>query len=294
MIYDIRLSIGYHYGAPSDRARTVVRLLPSNLPGRQWVTARLLTVDPIPAERRDTADFFGNAMSILSYHQPIDQIEFKLQARAERLQPANSLDLSPGLGALAAEITAYRSLKPQSPHHFLGVSKRVGVEPEIAAFAAAWAKTNLTVRQTVEAVANAIHSEMRFDPNATDVDTPPGEAFAKRHGVCQDFSHVMIAALRALGIPAGYVSGFLRTIPPPGQPRLEGADAMHAWVMAWCGTEAGWIEIDPTNACFVETDHISVAYGRDYGDIVPVRGVLRTSGAQNSHHRVDVEPLQRV
>ena len=89
---------------------------------------------------------------------------------------------------------------------------------------------------------------MNFDPEATTVDTPPAEAFARRHGVCQDFAQVMIACLRGVGVPAGYVSGFLRTDPPPGQPRLEGADAMHAWVRAWCGWQAGWIEYDPTNA----------------------------------------------
>jgi transglutaminase-like putative cysteine protease len=291
MQYDIRLSIGYQYGAASDRGRTVVRLLPSNLPGRQRIAASLLSVDPVPTERRDTTDFFGNAMSILSFHEPIDRIEFKLHARAERLAPVESLDLSPDRVALAQELAAVRSLDSFSPHHFLGVSKRVGNEPEIAAFAAGLHDPHQTVRQSVEAVAQAIHAEMRFDPGATDVDTPTGEAFAKRHGVCQDFTHVMIAALRALGIPAGYVSGFLRTIPPPGQQRLEGADAMHAWVMAWCGTEAGWVEVDPTNACFVKADHVSVAYGRDYADIAPVKGVLRTSGAQNSHHRVDVKPV---
>ncbi|MCC1481047.1 transglutaminase family protein [Roseibaca sp. Y0-43] len=291
MQYDIRLAIGYNYGAPSDRARTVVRLLPSNLPGQQRITARLLSVDPEPDERRDTTDFFGNAMSILSFHQPIDRIDFKLHARVERLAPAGSLDLSPNLAGLGAEIAAYRNLDSLSPHHFLGPSRRIGPEPEIAAFATSFHKPDQTVRQTVGALGQAIHSEMRFDPGATDVDTPPGEAFANRHGVCQDFSHVMIAALRALGIPAGYVSGFLRTIPPPGQPRLDGADAMHAWVMAWCGNETGWVEIDPTNNCFVEADHIVVAYGRDYADIAPVKGVLRTSGTQNSRHSVDVEPI---
>lgn len=291
MRYNIRLSIGYRFGAPSDRARTVAHLLPSDVPGRQRVLSRQLSVDPVPSERRETTDFFGNTTSILTYHRPIDQIKFTVQARAERIAPVESLDLSPDLRVLGTEIAEMRSLSGTSPHHFLSASKRVGFEPEIAAFAASCVDGKRTVRKTVEAVIAALHSEMRFDPGATDVDTPPGEAFAKRHGVCQDFSHIAIAALRALGIPAGYVSGFLRTIPPPGQPRLEGADAMHAWVMAWCGTEAGWIEIDPTNDCLVRTDHISVAYGRDYGDIVPVKGVLRTSGAQNSHHSVDVEPI---
>ena len=130
-----------------------------------------------------------------------------------------------------------------------------------------------------------------FDPEATTVDTPPAEAFARRHGVCQDFAQVMIACLRGVGIPAGYVSGFLRTNPPPGQPRLEGADAMHAWVRAWCGWQTGWIEFDPTNAIPAGTDHIVVARGRDYGDVAPVKGVLRIAGEQKTEHAVDVVPV---
>ncbi|MFW5641608.1 MAG: transglutaminase family protein [Roseicyclus sp.] len=292
MRYDIRLSIGYLYGAPSDHARTLVRLLPSDLPGRQIVTSRLLTVEPLPAERRDTRDFFGNAMSVLAFHAPIDRIEVSLQARVERLAPPDSLDLSPGLDTLGAEVAEYRGLDRASPHHFLGPSVRVPADPDIARFAAEVAAPRRTVRQTALAMAEAIHAEMRFDPAATDVQTPPQLAFANRHGVCQDFSHVAIAALRALGIPAGYVSGFLRTTPPEGQPRLEGADAMHAWVAAWCGTETGWIEVDPTNACIAATYHIAVAHGRDYSDIAPVKGVLRTSGGQTSHHSVDVAPIE--
>ena len=132
---------------------------------------------------------------------------------------------------------------------------------------------------------------MSFDPEATTVDTPPAEAFARRHGVCQDFAQVMIACLRGIGIPAGYVSGFLRTNPPPGQPRLEGADAMHAWVRAWCGRQTGWIEFDPTNAIAAGIDHILVARGRDYGDVAPVKGVLRIAGDQKTEHAVDVIPV---
>ena len=148
----------------------------------------------------------------------------------------------------------------------------------------------MTALDAVRAVGLALHRDMRFDPEATTVDTPPAEAFARRHGVCQDFAQVMIACLRGIGIPAGYVSGFLRTNPPPGQPRLEGADAMHAWVRAWCGWETGWVEFDPTNAVFAGTDHILVARGRDYGDVAPVKGVLRIAGAQTTEHAVDVDP----
>src|SRR5438445_2505899 len=104
---------------------------------------------------------------------------------------------------------------------------------------------------------------------ATTVQTRASDAFALKRGVCQDFSHIMIAGLRGLGIPAGYVSGFLRTIPPKGKPRLEGADAMHAWVKAWCGRDAGWQEFDPTNGIRASNDHITVGYGRDYSDVAP-------------------------
>ncbi len=124
----------------------------------------------------------------------------------------------------------------------------------------------------------AIHKDFKYDKDATKVDTGPVEAFALKRGVCQDFAHVMIAGLRGVGIPAGYVSGFLRTIPPKGKPRLEGADAMHAWVRVWCGQHAGWVEFDPTNAMLAGPDHITIGHGRDYADISPIVGVLRTSG----------------
>ena len=149
-----------------------------------------------------------------------------------------------------------------------------------------------TACEAVLAVGRALHAEMRFDAEATEVDTTPREAFDARHGVCQDFTHVMIACLRGIGIPAGYVSGFLRTRPPPGKPRLEGADAMHAWVRAWCGREMGWIAYDPTNAMPEGEDHIVAARGRDYSDVAPVRGVTRSAGGHETTQAVDVIPLE--
>ncbi len=291
MLYDIRLKIGYVYGSGSDHARTQVRLLPPDLPGRQVVTRRLLTVDPTPSEQGTDTDFFGNMVTSLVFHEPIDRIEISMGAQVERLQTPPVLDFSPRVGGLAQEVSQQKTLDALSPHHYLGTSPRIADDPEIAAFARTQTSPEMTAMQAVVRIGQALHEEMRFDPEATDAQTPPSVAFANRHGVCQDFSHVMIGCLRALGIPAGYVSGFLRTIPPPGQPRLEGADAMHAWVTAWCGVKTGWIEYDPTNACAVETDHIVVGYGRDYGDVAPVRGVLKTSGAQDSHQSVDVVPL---
>lgn len=291
MRYDIRLSIAYQYGSSSDRARTIVRLLPSDHAGHQIVTARSLTVDPQPFERHDGTDFFGNAMTTLGFRGPLDHITYTLTATAERLPQPAAPDLSPGLADLLQEIDAAPSLDPAAPQHFLGTSTRVAPDPAITAFAHEVIEPTMTVLEMVMAIGTALHRDMRFDAEATNVNTTPTEAFAKRHGVCQDFSHVMIAALRAIGIPAGYVSGFLRTIPPEGQPRLEGADAMHAWVTAWCGAKTGWVEFDPTNDCMVGQDHIVVAYGRDYSDVSPVKGVLRTSGKHTSQQLVDVLPL---
>jgi transglutaminase-like putative cysteine protease len=160
----------------------------------------------------------------------------------------------------------------------------------MTAFAMDLITPDMSIRAAVLAIGQALHAHMTFDSGATDVLTPPAEAFANARGVCQDFSHILIACLRGVGIPAGYVSGFLRTAPPPGQPRLEGADAMHAWVRAWCGAEMGWIDYDPTNDMTVGDDHIAVAVGRDYADVSPVRGTLRSIGGHVTGHSVDVVP----
>jgi transglutaminase-like putative cysteine protease len=135
-----------------------------------------------------------------------------------------------------------------------------------------------------------IHSDFVYDSEATDVSTPAAEAFRVRRGVCQDFAHIMISGLRGLGLPAAYVSGYLRTLPPPGGVRLEGADATHAWVSVWCGEENGWIAFDPTNAIVVKNDHIVLAIGRDYSDVAPIDGIILAPGKQTLKVGVDVIP----
>ena len=291
MRYDISLRVEYAYDFASDHARNLAHLLPRHIPGRQEVLSSLLTVDPIPPERRDAPDFFGNSATWIAFHEPIESITLELTAQTVQTVPAMLMDLSSRLRDLPPEIAGVRSIGGDAPHHFLGRSPRVAPDPAMTAFARDQLSPRMSALQAVRAVGGALHAEMTFDPEATDVRTPTAEAFAQRRGVCQDFSHVMIACLRGVGIPAGYVSGFLRTLPPPGQPRLEGADAMHAWVRAWCGAEVGWVEFDPTNDTLIEDDHIVVAYGRDYADVSPVRGTLRSTGGQRTEHFVDVVPL---
>lgn len=291
MLYDISLAIDYDYAGTSDRARTVMRLMPQDLPGEQRVVSRRLTILPVPDERREGVDFFGNATTAAVWHQPIQHLRLTMALRVERFARPEGADLSPPLAELPAALAAVTDLGPDSPHHFSGASPRVPEVPDIAVFARKAVKPGMTARQAIEALGKALHRAMTFDAKATSVETGPAEAFAQKSGVCQDFAHVMIAGLRALGVPAGYVSGFLRTLPPPGQPRLEGADAMHAWVRAWTGPVGGWVEFDPTNDTCAGEDHVVVARGRDYGDVSPVRGAMRISGGQDTRHSVDMVPV---
>lgn len=288
MRYDIRLSIHYHYQTASDQVRNVLRLVPSDGP-LQRIILHSLTIDPPPDERRDGRDFFGNRATWVGWHEPVEEISFNVTARAER-RAANDLDLSPPLASLEAQI-AGTDLSPASPQHFRTASARAAPDAAITAFTRAAIPEGASARAAVAAVGHALYAAMRYDAGATHVNTPPAEAFAARHGVCQDFAQIMVAGLRELGVPAAYVSGLLRTSPPPGQPRLAGVDAMHAWVAAWVGEAQGWVEFDPTNDQWAGEDYITVATGRDYADVAPVRGALRTAGGQDSGQAVDVIPL---
>jgi transglutaminase-like putative cysteine protease len=215
-----------------------------------------------------------------------------MTARVRVDQEEPIADMSPGREGIGHELASILSLAPESPHHFLGSSPRVRPEPAITAYAGKGFHAGETVLAGIEDLCCRIKAEFAYDTEATTVDTPAADAFTRKRGVCQDFAHIMIAGLRGLGIPAGYVSGFLRTSPPPGRERLEGADAMHAWVRAWCGKTMGWREFDPTNAVPVGIDHIVVARGRDYDDAAPIVGVLMTYGSQKAEQSVDVVPVE--
>ncbi|ARO13699.1 transglutaminase [Ketogulonicigenium robustum] len=291
MIYDVRLRMRYDYGSPVFGGRQLLRLTPMHVPGVQHVHEARLDSAPPAQERADRRDFFHNTTTGLVLAQQHTAVTFTMTARVERMEQEARLDTAPALADLPAEIAAYHGIGAGAPQHYLSASPRVYRDGAVGEWARDVTSGAPSVLAAVARLNTALHHDMRYDPDATTVETPLSVAFAARHGVCQDFSHIMIAALRDLGIPAGYVSGLLRTQPPPGQPRLEGADAMHAWVGVWCGQDMGWMEFDPTNAVQVGTDHISVAWGRDYSDVAPVKGVLRLSGAQSAAQSVDVVPL---
>ncbi|WP_346891676.1 transglutaminase family protein [uncultured Roseibium sp.] len=291
MLYDISLSITYEYASEANGGRHALRLLPADIQGEQRLVAGRLDADPQPDERTDRIDFFGNNVSDIVYRSSHSDIAFSIHARVDRTAAPVGFDISPPLTMLPQELDSIRSMDARQPVHFMDRSPRITLDPEFTGYASSLTDPGMSILAAVETIGQALHRDMTFDATATTVQTTAMEAFQNRHGVCQDFTHIMISCLRGIGIPAGYVSGFLRTIPPEGSERLEGADAMHAWVRAWCGIEIGWVEYDPTNAQRVGQDHIVIARGRDYSDISPVKGVMRTSGGQTTDQKVDVIPL---
>ncbi|RWC33293.1 transglutaminase family protein [Mesorhizobium sp.] len=289
MLYDIRLHLHYDYAAAAGGGRHQVRVLPSTISGVQRVIAASLSFAPAANERSDFSDFFGNNVTSIAFRDAHETLDIRMSARVSVSRPEPGLDVSPDIGRLRQELAAVRSLAPDAPHHFLTASTHAGVDAAITTYA----RDSIagSAAGTAMNLCNRIHRDFVYDDEATTVRTRASDAFRLKRGVCQDFSHIMIAGLRGLGIPAGYVSGFLRTIPPKGKPRLEGADAMHAWVKVWCGRDAGWQEFDPTNGMRASNDHITVGYGRDYSDVAPIVGVLKTTGGQVGEQGVDVIPV---
>jgi transglutaminase-like putative cysteine protease len=288
MLYDVRLELHYDYDSPAQGGRHLIRVTPITIPRVQRVVAASVLLDPKPDHKTNFFDFFGNSVLTAAYDDWHDTLDIRLTARVavEDIHPP--ADLSPTIDHLAEEIAGLWSVSANSPHHFLGPSPRVPLDNDIAGYASESVLRTRSVQAAAMDFCLAIHKDFAYEPGATDVGTSPAEAFALKKGVCQDFAHVMIAGLRGVGIPAGYVSGFIRTNPPPGKPRLEGSDAMHAWVRVWCGQQGGWIEFDPTNAMIAGPDHITIGHGRDYSDISPIVGVMKTSGSHEATQSVDV------
>ncbi|KAF1712154.1 transglutaminase [Pseudoxanthomonas kalamensis DSM 18571] len=291
MQYDVRLQLNYEYQHPVADARHLLRVMPRALPGIQQVQEAKLKIEPWPEERSGFDDFFGNGVTEIVLRAPHRTLALEMRARVQVERQPPELDLSPDLQGLRAEVAETGLLAADAPCHFLPPSPHVPLFERITAYAARSVRPGSSALDIVQDLGRRLRGDFAYDPEATDVDTPLGQAFDMRAGVCQDFSQIMIAGLRGLGIPAGYVSGFLRTIPPAGAKRLEGADATHAWVRAWCGRQMGWREFDPTNAMPAGDDHITLGHGRDYGDISPIAGVLRTTGEHEACQAVDVVPL---
>lgn len=291
MRYDIKLKIEYVYDYPAARSRHIIRMMPADLKDEQRLVAGSITITPEADEWISRTDYFNNSCVEAAFHKAHQIIEFTVKARVERSLPVLMPDRAITLDHLVKTLKENKSLDARSPLHFCASSIRAPITEQTRSFAGQHITAEMPLIDIVSTTGKAIFQNFQYDPEATTVETPMLEAFNGRHGVCQDFAHIMISCLRGIGIPAGYVSGFLRTKPPEGKPRLEGTDAMHAWVCVWCGPENGWVEYDPTNGIFVDQDHIVIARGRDYFDVAPIKGITRTSGSHKTKQSVDVIPI---
>ncbi|MEN3747327.1 transglutaminase family protein [Sphingomonas sp. HF-S3] len=291
MLYAIRHVTRFDYAQPVGFARCNLRLKPILWSG-QTIEDYSLKVEPggrtYPA--RAEAGLANVVRLVVESPATSLTIESIARMRVERLLPIPSPS-DPDLATIAALARVSRDISPASPASYLFPSPLIPLDPHIARWCAEELDPKRGVLDAAIALATRIQRDFAFDATATLVDTPPREAFEQRRGVCQDFAQIMITGLRAMGLPAAYASGYLRTLPPPGQPRLVGADATHAWVLLWCGPDLGWVGVDPTNGIWMAEDHVVIAIGRDYADIAPIDGIVLGTGAQNMHVSVDVEPL---
>lgn len=292
MLYRIRHVTRFEYARPVAFARNNLRLRPILWSG-QTTEDYSLTIEPqgrtYPA--RAEAGLANVVRLVVESPARTLTIDSTARVRVDRPIPIPAAS-DPSLAEIAAWARASRDSSPASPASYLFPSPLIPLDPDIAAWCAKELHPARGVLEAAFALATRIQREFAFDTTATLVDTPPHEAFAKRGGVCQDFAQIMLSGLRAAGLPAAYASGYLRTLPPPGQPRLVGADATHAWVLVWAGPDLGWVGVDPTNGIWMANDHIVVAIGRDYGDVAPIDGIVLGSGAQKMDVSVDVEPLE--
>jgi len=287
--YSVEHETRYVYSAPVSQSWQLARLTPRSLPW-QTLLSHALQIDPIADERHDAADSFGNTVTHFGLHGAHRALRVRMQCRVE-------VGDRPGPPAEAPAWDTMRDALRRLAHHDDLLSARMS-EPTalvpLSDAARAYAATSLLPgRDWFDAVCDLmhrIHADFEFEPGATTVSTSVDEVLRQRRGVCQDFAHLMLAGLRAHGLPAHYVSGYLLTDAPPGQPRLLGVDASHAWVAAYC-PQHGWVEFDPTNNQRADRCYITLAWGGDFADVMPLRGVILGGGEQVMQVRVSVTPV---
>ena len=292
--YQVLHDTHYRYSAPVSLAQQLAHLWPRDC-ARQLCHERHLTITPQPTRRQDGLDLFGNPLTRLAFERPHDELRVIACLRVEVLaREGLALEDSPAWEAVAAalrysgqplsaELLEAARYRFQSPY--------VHLKQAFVAFGADCFAPGRPLLLAVRALMQKIFKEFTFDAAATQVATPLLQVLEERRGVCQDFAHLMLACLRSRGLAARYVSGYLLTQPPPGQPRLIGADASHAWVSVYCPRQ-GWVDFDPTNNLLPALEHITLGWGRDFADVSPLRGVILGGGSHDPEVRVTVTPLE--
>ncbi len=284
MIYDIRHRTTYAYESEVRFAQCVLRLTPPST-ANQTVLRSLITVTPTPARSISRVGPFGEQTLTVRIEAPHRELTVESRARVDVLPSRPPLPFSAGWEQVRGDALSSHSLEAYAPASFLYPTRRTPIVPAITDYTRTSFARGRGVFDAATELMERIHADFTYDGDATSVSTPAAEAFRQRRGVCQDFAHIMICGLKGLGLPAAYVSGYLRTRPPPGQPRLEGSDATHAWVSLWCGDALGWIGFDPTNAILAGESHIVLATGRDYSDVAPDRWASPRAGRSGAESR---------
>jgi transglutaminase-like putative cysteine protease len=278
--YETRVEVSYH----------IAYLLPRQ-DALQRVHACSLVIEPTPSYRAASTDAFGNERTFFALYSPHAQLVVRADsrvtpvARDEVIDAARSARCDEALDSLR-----YAARTPMLPAvQYTFASPFVPLHEQLGAYARPSFGRDRPLLQGAVELMQRIHADFDYEAGSTEVSTPLQSAFEQRRGVCQDFAHVMIGCLRSVGLPARYVSGYLLTTPAPGAPRLLGADASHAWVAVWC-PRYGWVGLDPTNDVIASASHVTLATGRDYGDVMPLRGVIRGGGEHSVSVEVSVAP----
>jgi transglutaminase-like putative cysteine protease len=287
MTYDIIHTTTYDYTDAVSLSHHIIRLHPREL-SRQHCEDNQLSIQPRPSVTKLHTDYFGNPITFVT----VEGSHRKMVATSRSRVAVTPVDWpapaeTPPWEAVRDFTLIYRADESLEAREFIYASQNVPKGPDFAAYAAPSFPPRRPILDAVLDLTDRIHADFRFDPKATSVSTPLEDVLKSRRGVCQDFAQLEIACLRSRGLPARYVSGYIETDPPAGKPRLAGADASHAWLAFYCPGN-GWIEVDPTNNLLPSTRHVTVAWGRDYSDVSPIRGVILGSGEHSLKVAVDV------
>jgi transglutaminase-like putative cysteine protease len=290
MQYRVTHTTTYDYTAPVSLCQNLAHLTPRSAPG-QTCQETSLAIDPAPAVRVAQIDYFGNPATFFAVQEPHRQLTLTAQHLMEVGSPREvDPSATPAWETVRDLLRVDRSPDILAAAEFVYDSRYVHTAPEFREYARESFVDGRPMLEAALDLTTRIHNEFEYDPRATTVATALEEVFAQRHGVCQDFAHLQIACLRSLGLAARYVSGYLSTVPAPGAEAVVGADATHAWLSIFC-PGAGWIDLDPTNDQIPGVGHILLAWGRDYDDVSPVKGVVLGGGQHAVHVAVQVERL---
>jgi transglutaminase-like putative cysteine protease len=291
MKYRVVHTTSYQYETPISVSHNRVTLTPRESRGLRCLWHRL-TVHPAPSWSIKRHDYFGNLVHVFGIEEGHSQLTVTAASQVEILPPVLPLAAAtPPWSWIANPGDWVQTDEQMTTAAFRYRSPRITPSERFRAYAQSSFPPDRPVLEAALELNARLHDDFQYDEESTDVHTSVEQAFELRRGVCQDFAQVQIALFRSMGLPARYVSGYLRTLPPPGQERLVGADQSHAWVALYCGPEAGWIDLDPTNRCLGGPQHVPIAWGRDYSDVVPFRGVFLGEGRHHLEVSVDVSPM---